>query len=319
MEKVKLDAKDCKILAELDRDCRQSDARIAKKVGMSQQIVSYRISRLLKSGVIRQFYAVVDVTKLGYCLYKVYFKLQKMGKEKEEEMKQFFVSNSNVLWAGICDGAWDLSITVVARSAPELDRILNEFSGRFCANILYKTVLLVVEAPHFLRDNEEAKVMSFGGDGERAELDDADKKILSIISVNARMPYIEIAKNAKIGLDVARYRIKKFVESGVIKVFRVWIDHNRIGNSFYKLLLSLQNASPERERTLTGFLKGSANVNYTLKTIGAWDLEIEYHVKDNKEFHENIVELRNSFQDIIRSYEPLLIFDEYKFNYCPFL
>lgn len=319
MLKVRLDVKDQKILAELDKNCRQSDAKIAKKVWMSQQVVSYRINRLMKSGVIRQFYAVIDVTKIGYSLYKAYFKLQNITKEKEDEIKQFLISHNNVLWAGACGGAWDLSVTILAKNAAELDKILKGFISRFNTNILYKTVILVVEAPHFLKsDKEDAKVLSFGGDNEKAELDDIDKRILSILSLNARMPYIELSESAKITLDIARYRVRRLIDSGIIKGFRVWINQDVIGKQFYKLLLSLQNATPEREKTLLGFCKRSANIGYALKTIGAWDIEFEYYVDDNKELHESIVHLRNSFQDIIRSYEPLLIFDEYKFNYWPF-
>lgn len=320
MQKIKLDAKDQKILAELDSDCRQSDAKIAKKVGLSQQVVSYRINRLVKSGVIRQFYAVIDITRLGYSIYKAYFKLQNISKAKEDEMKQFLINHKNVLWAGACDGSWDLSVTLLAKNAQELDKILTEFASQFSANALYKTVLLVAEAPHFLKsDKEEVKSISFGSHNENVNLDDIDKTILATVSINARIPYIELAERAKITLDIVRYRVKKLIDSGIIKCFRVWVNQDILGRQFYKVLLSLQNAAPEKEKTLIGFCKRSANIGYALKTIGSWDIELEYYVADNKEFHKNIVELRNGFQDIIRNYEPLLIFDEYKFNYWPFV
>ncbi|MEA2004048.1 MAG: Lrp/AsnC family transcriptional regulator [archaeon] len=75
MQKMKLGIKDWKILTELDKDCRQSDARIGKKVGFSQQVVSYRVNRLIDGGVIRQLYTVIDLTKRGYSSYKAYFNL----------------------------------------------------------------------------------------------------------------------------------------------------------------------------------------------------------------------------------------------------
>ena len=49
----KIDLKDRKILYELDLNCRQSNTRIGKKVGLKRDIVSYRIKRLQKQGVIK--------------------------------------------------------------------------------------------------------------------------------------------------------------------------------------------------------------------------------------------------------------------------
>ncbi|HLD78390.1 MAG TPA: AsnC family transcriptional regulator, partial [archaeon] len=45
--KPPLDLKDRKILLELDADSRQSNARIAKRTGLSKQVVGFRIARLL--------------------------------------------------------------------------------------------------------------------------------------------------------------------------------------------------------------------------------------------------------------------------------
>ena len=44
---VDLDLKDRKILYELDLNCRQSNAQIGKKVGLSRKVVDYRIKRKL--------------------------------------------------------------------------------------------------------------------------------------------------------------------------------------------------------------------------------------------------------------------------------
>ena len=54
MDKLtKLDEKDRKILAELDKDARQTDSKIAKKVRVSKQVANYRIQNLVNKKVIR--------------------------------------------------------------------------------------------------------------------------------------------------------------------------------------------------------------------------------------------------------------------------
>ncbi len=319
MAVVKLDVKDWKLLGELGRNCRQSDAEIGRKIGLSQQVVNYRITRLVKSGVIRQFYAFVDVTKLGYSIYDAFFKLQNLDRTTEEELRQFILANRNMVWAGNCDGAWDLLITVLAKTPSELDRLLKEFEGKFSRNILYKTVILIVEFSHFVWHGKEAKVLSFGESGDAAlKLDGTDEKILAILSTNARMPYVEMAQKIKVDVDVVRYRVKKLIDCGVLRGFRVWTDSKLAGKQFYELILGFQGATPQREKALLAFLRQNANVAYALKTIGSWDMEIDFHVRDHDEFRENVVRLRNNFQAIIRTYEPMLVFDEYKVNFYPF-
>ncbi len=319
MHKIKLGVKDWKILAELDKDCRQSDARIGKKVGLSQQVVSYRVNRLIDGGVIRQFYTVIDLTKLGYSIYKAYFNLQIITKETEEDIKKFIINHKNIVWAGVLDGTWDLSMTVAAKSAKEFDTILKKFTSRFNDHIFNKTVLLVVEASDFIIGyNEETKMVDLGIDDNIVDIDDMDCRILSFIAVNARMPYVELAKACGTSIDVVRYRLKKLKELGVIKGFRVWFEPSLTGKNLYKILLSLQNLSPLREKNLLGYCRRSSNVTYALKSIGVWDFKLELLLKDTRELHKVIVDMRNKFSDIIRNYETIHIFEEYKRNYCVF-
>ena len=66
MAKTSLDLKDRKILYWLDINSRQSNAKIAKKTGLSKQVVGFRIKRLIKEHIIHSFYTVIDISKLGF-------------------------------------------------------------------------------------------------------------------------------------------------------------------------------------------------------------------------------------------------------------
>ena len=51
----KIDLKDRKILFELDKNARISYAQIGKKVGLSTEVVHYRIKRFEEKGIITNF------------------------------------------------------------------------------------------------------------------------------------------------------------------------------------------------------------------------------------------------------------------------
>ena len=61
---VKLDLKDRKILYQLDINCRQSNTQFGKKVGLSKQVVDYRIKRMEEDGVIKCYWTDIDM--IGY-------------------------------------------------------------------------------------------------------------------------------------------------------------------------------------------------------------------------------------------------------------
>ena len=66
----KIDLKDRKILFELDINSRQTLTQIGRKVGLPKTVVAYRIKRLQERGIIKSFYTVIDVYKLGFIMMR---------------------------------------------------------------------------------------------------------------------------------------------------------------------------------------------------------------------------------------------------------
>ena len=164
----------------------------------------------------------------------------------------------------------------------------------------------------------EKELLDFGGSPEKVKIDETDHKILKAISVNARISSPELAEKTGLTTDVVRYRVNRLEKEEIIQAFRVWIDLDLIGYKFYKVLVNLQNHDEESLKKLISFCKSHKNVVYILKTLGGWDMEIEIEVRDVKDFHDFVIQLRNNFQSIIKEYQPLMIFRDYKIDYYPF-
>ncbi len=67
----KLDLKDRKILYELDFNCRQTCSQIGKKVGLSSEVVNYRINKLEEEKIITQYQVALDLDKIGIIQFKI--------------------------------------------------------------------------------------------------------------------------------------------------------------------------------------------------------------------------------------------------------
>ena len=70
----KLDSKDKKILYLLHQNCRLSNTKISKLVGLSKDGVKYKINKFIKTGLIKGFFLNLRTIEMGYPTYVVYFR-----------------------------------------------------------------------------------------------------------------------------------------------------------------------------------------------------------------------------------------------------
>lgn len=84
---VDLDEFDRKIIAILGRDGRMTYTELAQRVGLSKTPCQQRVKRLVDSGLITGFRAIVDPAKLG--LDHVAFTEVKLSDTREEALRHF--------------------------------------------------------------------------------------------------------------------------------------------------------------------------------------------------------------------------------------
>ncbi|MBU3940708.1 MAG: winged helix-turn-helix transcriptional regulator, partial [Nanoarchaeota archaeon] len=113
---INLDKKDLKILSEIDKNSRRTDSEIAKKVGLSKQVVNYRIQRFIDNKLITDFYTLVNVGKLGLNSYYVFLQLEKINKEQEKTLLRKLGLLGYVGWLVGGIGRWDVILLIYADS-----------------------------------------------------------------------------------------------------------------------------------------------------------------------------------------------------------
>lgn len=317
----KLDLKDRKILFELDLNSRQTASQIGKKVGLSKEVVNYRINNLIKNGFIKYFYTILNTLTLGYSHYKIYFKLQNVDPEKEKELLDYFTKNVNCIWLGTCRGNWDLGVSLLAKSPTHFGKLYQQIVNEYGDLFLEKNILLIEKAPTFnrayLKEKTQPIELEYVEKEEKIELDETDKNILKNLSINARISFIDLMEKLGTTRDIITYRIKKLEKNGIIQGFRTSFDLKKLGYSYYKVLFTFKNLSEKREKELISYCKFNKNIVQYIKLIGNWDAEVEFEVENDTQLHNFLLEMRTKFSDIIRNTEQLLIYEK-KLNYYPF-
>jgi DNA-binding Lrp family transcriptional regulator len=320
MEHIKLDLKDKKILYQLDINSRQPNSKIAKKVGLSKEVVNYRIKRLEEAGLIKGYYTVIDFSRLGYFSIRVYLKLLDASSEKEKEILGFLVKNSNTFFVAKIDGPYDLVFGTWIKNIYDFEKLWIDFKSRFKRFISKENISIFTKAYHFHRayildkKSEDIKPEIFGGD-KIEEHDEKDIKILRLLAKNARMPLIEISEKLKIPPRTVDFRIKQMGGKGIIQGYRFIFNFGRFGYEYYKADLVLKDISVLKD--LMEFAQDHPNIIYIDQTIGGSDFEFDLEVENKRQFLEVMNRLKERFPEIrewsyfnLREYDKLLYFPE---------
>jgi len=130
-EEIKLDQIDKKILYELDLNGRATFSEIGKKVKLSKQAVKGRINRLEQLGVIKQYFALIDIHQMGYMFYRLDLRLQNLAERKEKEIINYILKLPKVIWVAEIHGRWDLAIVFLTKDILEIDSNIKKINWKF--------------------------------------------------------------------------------------------------------------------------------------------------------------------------------------------
>jgi Lrp/AsnC family leucine-responsive transcriptional regulator len=128
---VSLDDVDLQLLVELQADADRTNVELARLVGLSPAATLNRIRRLKTSGVIQRVVAHLDATEAGFPL-QAYVSV--ILARHDQAVVRAFVrelrSLPQVISADWVAGEVDAIAFVVARTVPELQRVLLRMSAR---------------------------------------------------------------------------------------------------------------------------------------------------------------------------------------------
>ena len=318
-----LGAKDRKILAELDMGARQPLSAIAKKVGLSREVVNYRIQQLEKNKVILGYYAVLDTARLGLIYCRMLFKYRKMPAETQEKLFAFCAKHRNISWIIQGEGKWDIVLVVLARSLSEIESTfdeLNNLFGQYFQNPNVSLAYRVHELKHkYLYPRSQPAEFIVGKGITFAKLDASDYAILEILSKNATASLVDVAKATRLTPKVVSYKIKRLMDEGVILGFRALINNKLLGYDHYKVFLTLQDFDDKNRLRVMEFLKYHPNVIYITRPMGPYTLEFEAMVRNAGELHELMQEFKRQMGGLLVDYDTYFNYDVKSIVYLPAL
>jgi Lrp/AsnC family leucine-responsive transcriptional regulator len=114
-DKIKLDTLDFKILEALLDEGRIKFKDLAKTVNIDERMISRRVDRLVKGGVIRKFTCEIDWSRLGFGMQAYVCTRTGVGEDLIKRLFEFFDSHPRIVRVDSTVGAYEYVFYTICR------------------------------------------------------------------------------------------------------------------------------------------------------------------------------------------------------------
>ena len=304
---VKIDLKDRKILYQLDLNCRQSNNQIGRKVGLSKEVVNYRIKRMQENGIIKCFWTSINSLKLGYYAFRIYINFLDVSPNIKNEIISYFKNYKNVWTLQTAKGPVDLSAIIWTNDIynfnlfwnKTLDKYGNYFEN-YSVSIL--TQLNCLKRSYLIKEgnnNSDRNFYTISCIGEPVKIDKLDYHLLNEIADNARIPLLKLSEKLSSSSQTINYRIKSLIKKGIILAFRVDIDITQL--NLQNCMIDIYLKDHTKGNKIKEFLKRNPYVEYIMDmTIGWCDINFELLIKNFNSLTKIVDDIDKRFPGAIR-------------------
>ncbi len=319
---VKIDLKDRKILYQLDLNCRQSNTQIGKKVGLKKDVVSYRIKRMQDEGVIINYWTAINTFKLGYNVFRIYINFRYVDAQIKENIIQHFINYKKTWTVASVKGPIDLDVIVWVKNIYEFydfwDKTLEKYEDYFEKYIISIYIKAVGYKKSYLLDefkDSNREMYETICDGTTENIDKNDYEILNELSINARIPLIDLAEKFSLSSQSINYRIKNLMKKGIIQAFRVNINRSHLNLQLFKVDIFLKEYKQRKD--IIKFLDDNGYLECLNVATGWSDIEPEIVVENMDKLIQLMEKINDKFPNSIRKLEYWLMTDVHKERWLP--
>lgn len=320
---IKINVKDKKLLYYLSKNARDSYTKIAKKVGLSKNAVSYKVERMQNFGIIKNFSSVINIDSIGVDTFTI---LMKFNKDiyKDKEIITYFKEHDFADWVIILSGNWDVFAEFICKDSIHRLKIINDIITKFkdelnSYEISFSNQPIKVEhlLPDFYKDLKLPELEKSEREFENYKIDGIDRKILGMLTLDSSLNSIDIAKKLELTLDIVRYRLKKLVSSRIIIKFFPEVALNKLGYQEYLCKIKLRNFSQQDVEKLKSIMKEDYNISYAFFDIISASFIFICAFKLPSQIDSLLRGLRSEYSGIIESQDYLLVKEQILFNLFP--
>lgn len=311
-KRFSLDEKDRRILATLAHNARTPQTTIAHQVGLSRDVVRYRIQRMATEGVLRGTRAIVDVARFGFRPFHLFVRADFINAAQRKQWIEKVAQHANVRAMIGFSGVFDFQIAFVAHDASDAVRIVADLITSLDVDdacVLEATATQVAKTfpSGFLEEGNPHGTPKIRND-HALRFDEKHRLLLRIIGDHVEMPYHEMARRLELSPDAITYRLRQLERHGYLLKYVPVINYDALGFEVTALLIK----SSDIDR-LMDHLEAHKHILWAIRSLGNYDAVCYCCTRLAREVHEVVREIR----PFTRRVEVLLSYREYAYTYMP--
>lgn len=310
-----MDVKNKKILGELVLNSRIPLNRLAKKVGLSREVVTYRINQLKSKWIITNFHAVINEEKIGYLRNTCFIQLKGISPSEEKYFLDFLKKHEYITYIGTVIGKWNVVFDLISKDRKDMEKIVKEIQKKIKKYVSIFSIAGNLISGGYYPEKIFGTYRKKEVRGKKIKIDKIDLKILKILSENSREEYSEISKKLNMTANAIKYRIKNLEESGIISYYTISVDIKKLGYAWYNMQIKLIAG----EKEIEDFLRKDKKTIYHYHYVGNenWDIDIGIIVKNSEELREFIIKFKEKFPEFVKIHDVYIVLDTLKENVAP--
>lgn len=242
-------------LSLLRRDGRLSFSELARLLDTTRAAIAGRIGPMLDSGALRVVAAVhpraLGLDVMTHLSIRISGEVAPVAAAVGEHTPAVFVSETV--------GPDQLIAEVHTRSLSDLQEIL-----RFTRALPGVTDVRYLIYEHVLN----SFFLGAEPQGHHLDLDEADSVIIAMLQHDGRATYAALAEGSGLSITAVRARMRKLIDSGVMRIGALGQRSDSAGNLVFGLGLNLDDANTSAEEAI-GARRG---LEFMARTIGRYDL-----------------------------------------------
>ncbi len=317
------DIKDKKLLYYLSINARTSHTQLSRKIGLSKNAVKYRIERLLKQGIIKNFSAVVNIGALKLSTFTLMLKFNDDIYENPEIL-DYFKNHDFSNWVAVLAGQWDIFVEFVYKDVGQICKIIDDMIVHFSGKLnKYKTHISeeILRVEHlmkdFYKDIKVEEVAPRKRTKERYDVDMTDRRIMHLLCQDSSLHYLKIAQKLGLSIDIVRYRMRNLQEKGLLIKFSSEISLKKLGYTTYLYRIQLSNASQVKTEEIKKSIQVNNDVTYAFYDVLTSTLIFDCAFRNADGIDYLSRTLRKNFGDIIETQEYYIVKEQVLFNLFP--
>jgi len=121
-------------------------------------------------------------------------------------------------------------------------------------------------------------------------LDDLDRKIISTLQIDGRIPFSRLAKHLRVSESTIYLRIKKLRDAGVLRGFTIDIDHRKLGKDTVAYVFV--KTTPRQHQRATKVIMNIVDIYEIHEITGEYQLILKIITDSRRKLNEIVRRLR---------------------------